>query len=232
MDPSDGRTTVRQRAMHEEDKALRRQSMLEAAERLLQPGEHTLPSISTIAGEVQLAKGTLYLYFRTKEEIYLALLERGLAQWIGTVRRALARTPTGEEIVRAYVDFCVDNPKVLHLASLSPVILERNISNEVAYQFKRRLAEEIRHVGEATADAFPGLSCERASDLFIYGYVLTLGLWQHTHPPSLVEEIYTRSEVSVLQLDFRKDLSSALRSLWTESLLDRGCGTAKAGAAP
>jgi TetR/AcrR family transcriptional regulator len=210
---------MRQRARQEEDKVLRRESILKAAEALFRLGQHSLPSASAIAGKARLAKGTLYLYFQTKEEIYLAVLERGLAQWISTVREALsAEAPTVENVLRRYVRFCAENPNILFLAGLSPVILERNISEETAYRFKKGLAEETRKMGELMARAYPKLSPDRARSLFIYTYVLTLGLWQHTHPPRIVEKVFKRKEVSILQMDFQKDLFSALESLWRGSL--------------
>ena len=161
----------------------------------------------------------MYLYFQTKEEIYLALLEQGFVQWIQTVREALTdEAPAVENVLRKYVRFCAENPKILFLASLSPVILERNISEETAYRFKKGLADETWKIGELIAKAFPKLSQNRASGLFISSYVLTLGLWQHTHPPAVIEKVFKKKELSVLVMDFEKDLFSALESLWRGSL--------------
>ena len=67
------------RARQDEDKAIRRATILKAAEDLLEVGAPDLPSASAIAKEAKLAKGTLYLYFGTKEEIYLSVLTVGFS---------------------------------------------------------------------------------------------------------------------------------------------------------
>ena len=67
---------IKQRAMLEEDKQLRRQAILAAAAALLAQHPERLPSVEDVARQSGLAKGTMYLYFRTREEIYLAVHEQ------------------------------------------------------------------------------------------------------------------------------------------------------------
>jgi AcrR family transcriptional regulator len=62
------------RAVATEDKKKRRQAILVAARDLFNAGDVTLPAASEIAAAADLAKGTVYIYFRTKEEIFLAPL--------------------------------------------------------------------------------------------------------------------------------------------------------------
>jgi AcrR family transcriptional regulator len=62
------------RAVATEDQKKRKQAILVAARDLFNAGDGTLPAASEIAAAADLAKGTVYIYFRTKEEIFLALL--------------------------------------------------------------------------------------------------------------------------------------------------------------
>lgn len=66
--------TQRLRAIDDNEKALKRQSILDAAARIFAKDLNNLPSVISIAKASGLAKGTVYLYFKTKEEIFLALL--------------------------------------------------------------------------------------------------------------------------------------------------------------
>ena len=76
----------------------------------------TVPAIADAAGY---NKRTLYLYFRDKEEIFLAVALRGLIQ----LRTALANAigPTGlpgsglRRLARAFFEFSVQNPEFLDL---------------------------------------------------------------------------------------------------------------------
>jgi AcrR family transcriptional regulator len=69
---------IRQRAVHARDKEERRHAILDVAERLLLHSTRRGPSMADVADEAGLAKGTIYLYFRSKEELLLALLERNI----------------------------------------------------------------------------------------------------------------------------------------------------------
>ena len=82
---------IKQRAMLDEDKQLRRQAILAAATALLMQRVERLASVEEVARQAGLAKGTLYLYFATKEEIYLAVHESQTHQFFDTLEALLAR---------------------------------------------------------------------------------------------------------------------------------------------
>ncbi len=60
------------------EKQLRRQAILDAARDCFFTDGFEATTISQIAEEVELSTGTLYLYFKNKEEIYVSILEEGL----------------------------------------------------------------------------------------------------------------------------------------------------------
>src|SRR3954468_8007078 len=67
---------IRQRAIHSEDKFERHHAILDAAERLLVRTPVRVANMAEVADEAGLAKGTVYLYFPSKDELLLALHER------------------------------------------------------------------------------------------------------------------------------------------------------------
>jgi len=68
---------TRERRQREADN--RRMEILEAAQRLFWQKGYTATSIPQIAREAELAPGTIYLYFRSKEALYVELLMEGYA---------------------------------------------------------------------------------------------------------------------------------------------------------
>src|SRR5215468_7621187 len=70
---------IRQRAIQAEDKQERHHAILDAATRLLLREPDRVANVSEVADEAGLAKGTVYLYFASKEELLLALHERNIA---------------------------------------------------------------------------------------------------------------------------------------------------------
>ncbi len=203
------------RARQKEQKAQRRDAILRAAEALLDPESYALPSAAEIAGEASLAKGTLYIYFTTKEEIYLAILGRELARWSEMVMAGLSEEwPSLDHFLQRYIAYCVANPKTMFLACLGPVTLEPNASEESVFAYKKGVADAARQVSELLSVVFPPLSVRQSRKLYLYMLVLTTGLWQQTHPPKTVRAVLARNEVKALRLEFESDLHAALDALW------------------
>ena len=73
--------SINQRARTAEQKAQRRNAVLEAAEKFFLEVGYEAFSMSHLAKNIGLAKGTLYLYFETREEIFLTLYEQSLVRW-------------------------------------------------------------------------------------------------------------------------------------------------------
>ena len=69
---------IRQRAIQAEDKQERHDAILDAAERLLLRSPDRVANVAEVADEAGLAKGTVYLYFPSKEELLLAVHERNV----------------------------------------------------------------------------------------------------------------------------------------------------------
>ncbi len=103
----------------EREKAERRQAILKAAKEVFfkYGFEHT--AMDMIAAESELAKGTLYLYFKSKEELYASLAEEGLTVIDSMVNEALHNAKTIEEkllaYTEAYYDFAQTHPAYMRI---------------------------------------------------------------------------------------------------------------------
>src|SRR5258705_5126223 len=84
---------IRQRAVHSEDKQERHHAILDAAERLLLGAPDRVANVAEVADEAGLAKGTVYLYFPSKEELLLALHERNQDVFFRAFNALIDRAP-------------------------------------------------------------------------------------------------------------------------------------------
>ena len=82
----------RKRARQNAQKLQRRQVILDAAWRAFQSLSYSELKVAEIAREAGLAKGTVFLYFRTKEEIFLEVTGQQLAEWFDMVDGRLAHS--------------------------------------------------------------------------------------------------------------------------------------------
>ena len=128
--------TRKRRAVTDALKDARREAILAAARDLFckQPFENL--AMSGIAAAAGLAKGTLYLYFRTREEIFLALLARDYAQWFARFAEVLRDCASPEAALDWIVDSLSARAELVHLVALLHAVLERNIPAETARAFK------------------------------------------------------------------------------------------------
>ncbi len=85
----------------ERDKQMRRDAIVDAAEKLFFSKGFTSTTMDEIAESAELSKGTIYLYFKNKEEIYAAIVRRGMRLLMGLFRQAIASASTGMGKVKA-----------------------------------------------------------------------------------------------------------------------------------
>ena len=205
-----------------EDKAARRAAILQAANALFAAGEGRLPTAAEIASAAGLAKGTVYLYFRTKEEIFSALLLEG---WSAVMQesQALLQTKKGTRAtkVNAFLTTLVahleDHPELLRLDALGYGVLERNMLSDALAAHKADYTMRLEKTGCVIDEAL-GIPEGRGVQLLMRTYALTRGLWQsyqHT------EEILLRGVVLSQKLvanPFGIELREALTEYWRGAL--------------
>jgi len=207
---------IKQRAMQDEDKQLRRQAILTAAATLLAGHPDRLASVEDVARQSGLAKGTMYLYFKTKEEIYLALHEQQTHQFFDTLEALVARErsrPGLKRFTRDVVEAIRQHPSFLPLAIQCPEF-ERKADLEVIGRCKTGIGVRLTQIGAAMETIYPRLKKGDGARLLIRSYGLMLGLWQLTAPTPTREVLHDRPELNVFRLDYLVQLEAALYALW------------------
>ncbi len=93
----------------EREKEQRKIDIIDAAERIIFTKGIDNTTMDEIAEQAELSKGTLYLYFKNKEDLYLAIHLRGITTLRSMFEKAVDAELTGIEktksIGRAYIEF-------------------------------------------------------------------------------------------------------------------------------
>lgn len=207
---------IRQRAIQAEDKEERHQALLDAAERLLLRTPERIPSVAEVADEAGLAKGTVYLYFPSKEELLLALHERNVQ---GFFRALIAMLDDEAHVDVARVlalthAHIVAPPLFLPLASRVFGLMSQAIPVESAMAFKQRMAERLERAGAGLERHFRTLGRGEGLVLLRHSYALILGLWQMAGAGGVCPSSAAGSAPPALGFDYRTDLDRALGALW------------------
>ncbi len=87
----------------ERDRELRRSDILKAAEHLFALKGYHKATIRDIAKEAQYATGTVYLHFKDKDVLYLALLEEKMKSMLFAVKEKIGQVKDARKKLEIYV---------------------------------------------------------------------------------------------------------------------------------
>jgi len=98
------------------------QQIIEAAVRVFARKGYYNSRVSDIAREAGIAAGTIYLYFKTKDDILVTLFRDKMAEFVGALRKAIAEEPDAASKVRRLVSlhFCMleENPQLAEVVQV------------------------------------------------------------------------------------------------------------------
>jgi TetR/AcrR family transcriptional regulator len=98
----------------EREKEQRRNDIIDAAEKVLFSKGYDNATMEDVAEEAELSKATLYLYFKSKEDLHFAICARALQILMGMFQKAVSKNKSAfenlVEVGKAYVKFAQKHP--------------------------------------------------------------------------------------------------------------------------
>lgn len=205
------------RARNAEQKEERKQLILDTAWELFQTTPYNDINIIEVAKGAGLAKGTLYLYFKTKESLFLEVQVQQMRQWFAEVNEQLQdlEPPSSiEKIVELLTTTLDQRPNLTRLFAILHIILEHNIDTETARHFKHRLREQIIHTGGLLEKQLTFLKQGQGAHLILQAYALVIGVQNLANPaPPVQEAIESDPDLAIFKLDFGIVFSQTLTAL-------------------
>jgi TetR/AcrR family fatty acid metabolism transcriptional regulator len=105
--------------MRESDKP---QQIIDAAIRVFARNGYYNSRVSDVAREAGIASGTIYLYFKTKDDILVTLFRQKMAEWVAMVRKEIAgeQDPIAKirKIVRLHFHVIEANPELAEVVQV------------------------------------------------------------------------------------------------------------------
>ncbi|MCO4794055.1 MAG: TetR family transcriptional regulator [Bacteriovoracaceae bacterium] len=207
------------RSTSNEEKAAKREHIKKCALNLYSKSGK-LCSVDKIVKESGVAKGTFYLYFKTKEEVFLDILSDKYAAYLQQVFEELNDgVLTFEVLAEALVDPLVEDKDFLRLAAIGPSILEKNVSEEKIIEFKLMLMQAMGSLVDVFQALIPELEVKSAAQLVVTSFSLIIGVFQQSGLTRDLKELRERPELKSLFIDFETMTSRSLVSLWRGWLL-------------
>jgi TetR/AcrR family transcriptional regulator len=222
------RNKTKTRAANESEKLARRSDLLQCTKKLFEKFDYTRINITDICELAKLAKGSFYLYFKTKEEAFLSLTQELMEEWNQKVVAALDSLPTNSpttKSVQTYTDVFQSSQQLLRLLSMLHPVLERNVAIDKIVIFKQSLNKVQEAQSQSWARLYPSLTTE---DLFLlFGFLSSsiLGVWAMTNPPPSAKEalkiLGQEKNILPFEVAFQKVMLHFMNGLLQEKLRQR-----------
>lgn len=170
---------TRQRALDADEKAARREAIVDATARLYDQNQD-LPGVAEVAREAGLAKGTMYLYFESKEALYLALHARHSQAFFAALIDRLERpAPFDVDDMLAIVDeHMIRQASFLPLCNACMGAAPDSMDEATHEAFHGALGAALARAGEGLERRMPTLVPGDGMRFLHHGYALLLGLHQ------------------------------------------------------
>lgn len=208
-----------------EAKAARREVLLAAGRKLFLSQNYAEIRVQDIVNASGLAKGTFYLYFQTKEALFLGVLLAEMQSWIEHLKLALkqalqaleTRTQSSHLAPDAFAQIVVDSlsERLLFrrlLALLHPVI-EENLDTETALAFKEELAQLLAPLSGLLESCFADFAPGDGLRFLLGLNALVIGLEQMSRPTPQMAQILALPHLAPLAVDFETALTPLLTRL-------------------
>ena len=149
--------------------AERREEIINACEKLYQTMSFKDITLKEIGNVTSFSRPTIYNYFETKEEIFLALYEREYDRWNADLESILREheTLSKEQLASAIAESIQKREQLLKLLSMNNYDMESNSRPERLVSFKAAYGASLRNI-RALLDKFRPEMSEEEKQSFLY----------------------------------------------------------------
>lgn len=207
-------------AITKDQKSERRQNILDAAKYLFSTTDFKDIKMIDVATMADVSKGSVFLYFKTKEDLFTALLVQEFQAWYRKFQMILSdgqiRDYINTDILIKLLEKSIfDNDILLRLLSISHSVLEQNLSYEQASEYRQVFYECIHSIGN-DLDVLISFFKEGDGCRFIqYCITLIIGLYGSANPPELLDMIDIENEYETFRIIFKHEITSILKVILT-----------------
>lgn len=160
----------------------RREEIISACEKLYQTMNFKDITIIEIGKETSFTRTSIYNYFNTKEEIFLALHQKEYELWIEELEKIISEneTLTAEEFANLLAKSLENRRQLLKLMSMNHFDMEMNSRQENLIEFKKVYGKSLRTVKNCLDKFFPSKS-EAEKQNFLYAFFpFIYGIYPYT----------------------------------------------------
>ena len=180
----------------------RKKEIIDACKKLYQTTNFNDVTIKSISDEVSFSRASIYNYFQTKEEIFLAFLKREYGKWIDDLNIIYEENESlsKEEFADKLTKSIEKREKLLKLISMNMYEIEDNSRLEELVEFKKVYSKAEQTVRKCIDKFFKNMSKDD-KDKFIYTFFpFMYGIYPYTEATKKQKDAIKKAKVDIKYL--------------------------------
>ena len=177
--------------------AARKEEIINACEQLYQTMSFKDITLKEIGAVTSFTRTSIYNYFQTKEEIFLALYEREYDRWneeLESIRnnyKSLSRSELAEKIASSIAN----RKQLLKLLSMNNYDMEANSRPELLASFKRAYGESMRNICRLLEKFCPEMTVGEIQNFIYIFFPFMFGIYPYTAVTDKQREAMKQADV-------------------------------------
>ena len=162
--------------------AARREEIVNACEQLYQTMSFKEITLKEIGKVTSFTRTSIYNYFQTKEEIFLALFEREYDRWNAELQRILQENEalTREQLAEKISLTLADREQLLKLLSMNNYDMEANSREELLISFKQSYGKSLQLMSMLLTKFCPEMSVNDIQNFIYIFFPFMFGIYPYT----------------------------------------------------
>ena len=159
----------------------RREEIVNACEQLYQTMNFKDITLKEIGNVTSFSRPTIYNYFQTKEEIFLALYEREYDRWNAELESILQSNQKldREQLAEKIAGSLKKRPQLLKLLSMNNYDMEQNSREELLASFKTAYGKSLKLFREILEKYCPKKSGEEITEIIYVFFPFMFGIYPY-----------------------------------------------------
>jgi AcrR family transcriptional regulator len=186
----------------EERTAARREEIILACAELYKRMSFKDITMKEIGNTITVTRTSIYNYFQTKEEIFLALLQREYELWIQRLKEIQAENEslTRAEFAAALAHSLEDRKNLLKIMSMNHYDMEENSRLERLIEFKTVYGQALAEVRNCLDKFFPEMTDADKQDFVFSFFPFLFGIYPYTMVTEKQKEAMRQAKVDYVYL--------------------------------
>lgn len=206
------------------EKKRREQFIIEQAIIMLETMDFSEITMNALAKKCHLAKGTLFVYFPTKETLFAKILYKEYSEWgIHELAELNKQTSFTRESYKKFImdqthDLLKERMRMICLLSMKRSIINKNIAPEILANEIEGLDKTIHLLSRITEQKMDFLTEARIYNLYMARHVIAIGAYELATSPYNIEQLAKIDKVDLAIIETKEVLLKM-----TEEYLDLYC---------